>query len=153
MRERGKESENFDVGENAAEESEKLAAGICLTLAAIYLKRASASKYAASSLSSVRCTKTPTRSHTHTQMHTCTHFSWSALSTFIWRSLVDCSFPLPPLISTSPRVVPLSLFAFSVRKSHITLTHIHTQTHLHTCIAHTLTQRQLFSLSCLAFCR
>lgn len=54
----------FRCGVNVAAWSEKLAAGICLTLAAIYLKRASASKYAASSLSSVRCTKTPAHNHT-----------------------------------------------------------------------------------------
>lgn len=42
-------------------------------------------------------------------------------------SLSLCSFP--SLLCSSPvRVVPLSLFAFSAHKSHITLTHSHTHT-------------------------
>lgn len=58
--------------------------------------------------------------------------------TFHFHLALACWLQLPiPLSLLSPlsapvRVVPLSLFAFSARKSHITLTHSHTHTHTHT---------------------
>lgn len=106
-----------------------------MTLAAIYLKRASASKYAASSLSSVCCTKTPSHIHTHTQMHICTHthtslgvhfpLSFGArLLTAASRSSASSSYP-------STLILHASFHFHYLRLAHASLT-LHSPTHPHT---------------------
>lgn len=70
----------------------------------------------------------------HTLLLECTFHFHLALACWLQLpiplSLSLCSFP--SLLCSSPvRVVPLSLFAFSARKSHITLTHSQTHPHTH----------------------